>query len=174
VTERWIETVIKARFLVACLGEYANPPWWRSQALAPAGRRLAERLYPRTYLAACLDTSGRAAAIEHDNHIGHVTAYHLFRLPADDERALHEAFLAAQGTELLRSLAAIEGVDRQITALADLAAGVSAPGTRGAVRCGSSADLHRDVTIQRMCAAYARGYRAGVPTFPYLDYEGQA
>lgn len=47
----FIESLVRARFLVASLGEITSPPWWRSQATTPVGLRALERLFPRTYLA---------------------------------------------------------------------------------------------------------------------------
>lgn len=47
----FIESLVRARFLVASLGEITSPPWWRSQATTLVGLRALERLFPRTYLA---------------------------------------------------------------------------------------------------------------------------
>ena len=67
----WEDQIIQARFLIAALGESASPPWWRTQALTPAGLRMFERLYPRTAPAAGLETAGRAARTVHDERIAY-------------------------------------------------------------------------------------------------------
>jgi hypothetical protein len=170
----WIDFVVRARWLVACLGESASPPWWRSEATSPASRRMLERLYPRTALAASLETAGRAVAIEHDERISRIGTHHLFRLPAADEIAVHEHLQRPEGVEALRSLAALDGAEHLLGALAALAGEATAHGAQGPVRCGTVDEVRSRRTLQRMCAAYLAGFRGGRPVYPYLDNEGRS
>jgi predicted NBD/HSP70 family sugar kinase len=92
----WSGAIVCARVIVAGGGETAMPPWWRSKALTPAGGRMLERLFPRTVQSARLETSRRAAAIEHDAHIGRIGTFHLFRLPTGDEAVIREFLRSAK------------------------------------------------------------------------------
>ena len=168
VTDR-IESIVRARLLVASLGESMSPSWWRSQATSPVGVRMLERLFPRTSVAAVLATASQAASIEHDTRIGRVGAYHLFRLPTAQEVAMREFLRTDHGRRSLEDIVRSESTDSRLQALAQLAADEPAPGTRGPVNCGTAATLRRGRAFQRLCAAYADGFRAATPVYPYLE-----
>lgn len=114
---RWVESIMRARYLAASLGESATTPWWRTEALTPVGQRLLVRLFPRTPLCARLETAGRAAAIEHDNHIGRVGAYHLFRLPIADETVVRDHLHTPGADALLGDLAVLSDAAARLDAL---------------------------------------------------------
>ena len=165
----WIAAVVKARFLVASLGESASPPWWRSQATSAVGQRMLGRLFPRTTVAASLETASRAARLEHDAHLGRLGAYHLFRLPVGDEAAILDQMRSAHIGEGLQSLAALDGTDERLRALGELAGSARASATPGPVHCGAVDDLRRGSALAQVCAAYLAGFRAGTPVYPYLE-----
>jgi hypothetical protein len=165
----WAESVVEARFLVASLGEEASPPWWRTHATSPTGMRMLERLFPRTFVTAGLETASRAASIEHDVRIGRVGAYHLFRFPTAEEAALRDFLRTEVGRRRLENLVRLEGADTRLRALAGLAGDESEPTMRGPVNCGSVTTLLRGPAFRRLCAAYMSGLRAGSPVYPYLE-----
>ncbi|HVC35066.1 MAG TPA: BrxE family protein [Chloroflexota bacterium] len=167
----WTTSIIQARLLVANLGEGISPPWWRSQATSPVGLRMLGRLFPRTAVAAALETASRAASLEHDARIGRVGAYHLFRLPAADEAAVRDFLRSDEGRHCLEDVARLDGTDSRLAALTQLAGGEAAPGTHGPVHCGTLATLQRGRALPRLCATYAAGLRAASPVFPYLGEE---
>lgn len=164
----WIESVLRARFLVASLGEAESPPWWRSQATTPAGRRFLERLYPRTCLAASLETAGRAAALEHDGRIGRVGAYHLFRLPLAEEAAVHDLIKRPATAKLIAELARLETREDRLAALSELTGDATDAGGQGPIHRGAVQGLRRSRAIERIAGAYYHGFQAGRPVFPYL------
>ena len=176
MAQGWIEAILSARFLVAGMGETTSPPWWRCEATGPASLRMLERIYPRTFLAASLETASRAAGSEHDAHIRRMGTYHLFRLPIGSETALHELAASEQGIGWLRQIASLEGREAhlaqlaQLDALADMRELMAG---RGPVRCGTVNELPSGYAVRRMCAAYARGFRDGTPVYPYLEAEAQ-
>jgi len=61
-----MQVVLQAPFLEATLGEAASLAWWRSGATNATSLRLLERLYPRAFLAASLETATLAAANDND------------------------------------------------------------------------------------------------------------
>ena len=164
----WTTSIIRARFLVAGLGEAASPPWWRSQAMSPVGLRMLERLFPRTVIASALETAGRAACLDHDARIGRVGDYHLFRVSTTDEAAVCDFLRSDEGRICLEDLARLDGTDARLAALARLADGEPTPSARGPVHCGTLVTLHRGRALQRLCAAYLAGLQAGSPVYPYL------
>jgi len=169
---KWLPSIIEARFLVARLGEVASPPWWRSEATSVVGRRMLGRLFPRTFLAASLETASRAASIEHDLRIGRLGAYHLFRLPTSYEAAIHDQLRLQTTIDLLTETAALGGVEQILNSLSGLAGDESLPITRGPIRCGNVEELRSKRPLQRMCAAYFSAFRGTWNVYPYLE-EGQ-
>lgn len=164
----WMQIVMQARFHVAALGEAASPAWWRSDATTATSLRLLERLYPRTFPVASLETASRAAASEHDAHIGATGVYQLFRLPIGDETALHEYVMSAAGRDQIQALAALPNQE-QLAQLLELARAERSTGARGPIAVGSIAELRSGSgALRRMCAAYAAGFAEQQPVYPYL------
>lgn len=163
------EKVIRARWLVGSLGEGATPAWWQSEASTAAGQRMLARIFPRTALAAALQTTARAAEVVHDAHIGRHGVYHLFRLPAADETAIRELLTAPQAADILRPLAAIVDRQERLKALQQLAPTAVARGGVGPQRVGRVEDLHQARALSLMCATYAAGFAAVQPVYPYLS-----
>jgi len=165
---QWVESVVRARLLVASLGESAATPWWRTEALNSTGLRLLERLFPRTAVGAALETVSRAATIEHDGHIGRLRAYHLFRLPIADEMVVRDHLRLPETDALLRQLVGLQERQDRLDALRGLAGGESLTTVQGPVHCGATNGVRRGKALQRMCAAYAGAFAAGKVAYPYL------
>ncbi len=166
---KWLPSIIEARFLVAKLGEIASPPWWRSEATSIVGRRMLERLYPRTFLTASLETASRAASIEHDLHLGKIGAYHLFRLPTVYETAIHDQLQMPATKNLLQTIAALDKSEQILIALSALAGIENLSMARGPLRCGIIDELRNNRPIQRMCVAYLSAFRGSWNVYPYLE-----
>jgi hypothetical protein len=165
---QWIESVVRARFLVATLGESASPPWWRTDALSPAGQRLLARLFPRTAASAGLETASRAAATEHDNHIGRVGAYHLFRLPIADETIVRDHLRLPDTDRLLQELVTLVDFQTRLDALRTLTRGEISVDAHGPLHCGATNGIRRGKALQRLCAAYADAFGTGRTVYPFL------
>lgn len=163
------ESIIRARFLVATLGEAASPPWWRSQATSPAGQRMLARLFPRTHLISRLETASHAARIVHDERIGRIGAYHLFRLPSAYEAAVRDFLYLPEANKILQELAAIDRMEDHLNALPRTTSDRKVAMAQGPVNCGVVQDLARASCLDTICAAYASGFIAGKPVYPYLE-----
>jgi hypothetical protein len=163
----WARDVVSGRYLVASLGEAADPPWWRSQATSEVGLRFLQRLFPRTAALAALETAGRAASIIHDQSLARIGHYHLFRLPIAAELALHDWLRSAQGEQLMRHLLSIDR-SQLLDQLAALAGDETVSQASGPIRVGLISELHRPRTVRCICSGYLAGFRGGTPTFPYL------
>ncbi len=165
---QWAESIIQARYLVGSLGEDAATPWWGTSVTSPVGRRMLARLFPRTVLSASLETVSRAAAIVHDQQIGRLGAYHLFRLPTAEEIALAELLRSPAGEPLIQSVADLGDRQARLDALASLASGDLVADAYGPMHVGSASGLRRGKTLQRLCAAYLGAFTSGRTAFPFL------
>ena len=165
---KWMESALSARFLVASLGETTQPAWWRSEATSAVGQRFLLRLFPRTALLAGLETASRAAAIEHDNHIGRVGAYHLFRLPIAEETSMLGVLRTAEAEQILQTVAASGTAEARLEALRALAGTEIATDAQGPVHCGTTAGLRRGKTLARLCAVYVDAFTTSRTAYPFL------
>lgn len=165
----WETSVVRARLVVAALGEAASPPWWMSIATTPSGGRMLARLFPRTSSLARFETSCRSAAAVHDQRVGN-DRYHLFRLPPSDEASIFEALRTPQTVELLRELLEPErAVSEWLHLLEELDGSGEVPVAPGPLHCGNASGLRRGGTIQRMCSAYLGGFRSSKQVYPYIE-----
>jgi hypothetical protein len=126
------------------------------------------RMFPRTVLGASLETVSRAAAVVHDQQIGRLGAYHLFRLPVADELALAELLRTPESAALLHAVADLTDRQARLDALAALAAGDAVPDAYGPMHVGTAMGVRRGKTLQRLCAAYLGAFRAERTAFPFL------
>lgn len=126
------------------------------------------RVFPRTVLGASLESVSRAAAIMHDQQLGRLGAYHLFRLPIAEEVALAELLRSPECEALLQSVADLPDRQARLAALATLAAGDLVADAYGPMHIGTTAGLRRGKTLQRLCAAYLGAFTAERTTYPYL------
>jgi hypothetical protein len=128
--------------------------------------RYVQRLFPRIYLAAALESATVAALRDHDANIGR-RSFHLFRLSAHVECQLADlirtegAFAdstipdtsAAQLIEMLEALALPEA---------------TLVGT-GPRLVGSINDISKPMTINRLASLYAYAARKGERVYPYFE-----
>lgn len=163
------QKVIRARWLIGSLGEDATPNWWQSEASTAVGQRMLARLFPRTSLGAVIQTTSRAAEVMHDARIGRHGVFHLFRLTAADEAAMHELLTGTQAADLLGPLAALVDRQERLEALLRLAPTGNATSAIGPQRIGTVEDLHQERALPLICATYAAGFAAAQPVYPYLS-----
>jgi hypothetical protein len=165
VSER-LEDIIRARLLVASLGERASAPWWRSLASTEVSGRWLQRLFPRTAARAALEISSRAALAVHDAKLGGTGVYHLFRLPVSLETGVHEV-LARNDARVSALLESASGDGMQM--LAAMAGSERVESVSGPLNCGRVSALQRGRALQHLCAAYVGGFQSGAAVFPYLE-----
>ena len=160
-----IHAICHLRLHIAVLGERLSPPWWRTEFLSPTGLRIVQRLFPRIYLAAALESATVAARRDHDANIGR-RSFHLFRLSAHMEHQLADltrfegAFADSTITDAPPQL--IE----MLEALALPAATWVGTGPR---LVGSVNDISKPMTIGRLASLYAYAARKGERVYPYFE-----
>lgn len=161
--------VFRLRVLVLALGEKVDPPWWRTQFFTTTGQRFLERLFPRTPLLAAVNSAGKPASELHDQAVGRVGAFHLFRLPKNLEFKL-----IAYGSDL-KDTAKAEffdpswTVEQMLDLIRSLADG--APPSElspGAVKLGKETDLSAPAVFREMAAIYLNAFITRTQAFPYV------
>jgi hypothetical protein len=175
VTDKWSGELAVARnmtllrALVAALGERANPPWWRTQFLTDAGLRAAQRIFPRTGLAAAIKSTSAAAQAEHDRLIGVGGRYHLFRLPISLENLVARAL---SDTHMLNQLGdtLIGGRTDSLRARLELLGADKKPGrSEGPVTLGRSNRLHEAAAVAELAVCYHTALANSARAYPYFE-----
>ena len=86
-----VEDLIMLRALVGFLGEKPQFNWWDTNFLSETGLKFLGITFPRSSLAAGINSVTAAARRVHDGRIGKKGVYHLFRLPLGIEQIIHES-----------------------------------------------------------------------------------
>ncbi len=164
--------VIRLRALVLALGESSKTPWWKTEFMNETGLRFLERLYPRTPVRAAVHAAGRAACEAHDQAVGRVGVYHLFRLPEALEVEMHavtssddEAFFS-----LFRSC-----LGQHESLLEMIVPFCSGEKLKSIVTGPKRIDVELNETmiegLSKAAAVYRDAFKQGKPTFPYFVSE---
>jgi len=160
-----IQAMCHLRLHVAALGERLSPQWWRTEFLSPTGLRFVQHLFPRTCLAAALESATVAAQRDHDANIGR-RSFHLFRLPAHLERQLGDLIRS----ESTFADAKIPDTPAQLVEVLEALAlqGTTLTGT-GPRLLGSINDISKPTTINTLASLYAYAARRGERIYPYFE-----
>ena len=152
------------RMLVGYLGEKDQFNWWDCRFLSPNGLKFLEINFPRTVLAAGVTSVTAAAGRFHDERIGKKDVFHLFRLPAGLEEAVHNALPSGSPTSWTMMLASAETA---ITQLETMAKGtIDAP--VGPVQVGAVATLTSYDAISEIAKHYKDAFAHGKLVLPYF------
>jgi len=162
-----LQTLLFLRAVVAALGERATPPWWRTTMLTDVGLRICGRVFPRTALQAALKSVTLFAQHDHDERVG-ANRYHLFRLPAQGERALWSDLLQGSGPA---EIGALLNGDRQVLLdrLELIAGAQKVEAAEGPIRMGTADELENPDAIARCAAHYLASTAHAARRFPYFE-----
>jgi len=154
----------KLRLLVGFLGENDQSGWWDCRFLCPNGLRFLEINFPRTVLAAAVTSVTAAARRFHDERIGKKDVYHLFRLPASLEEAVHNSIPGGTPDEWT---AAIADTDTAIARLGEMADDmVNAP--VGPVQVGTFETLSTNAAVNEIAKHYRDAFAGDKIVLPYF------
>jgi len=160
-----LTTVASLRLIVGILGEKEQHGWWASSFFAVGSDSFLFPLFPKTSHIARLTGVTAAAAALHDARIGQGNAYHLFRLPEEQEYALSR--LLQNDESAFFANTAMSARDAQSHLLATAAPG--AHDAAGPVRIGGIADIHSSESWSLVAAFYAAGFNHEQQIFPYFS-----
>ena len=153
------------RLAVGFLGQPKQCGWWDCDFLDPTGLRFLEMTFPRTAHKAALRSTIEAAARIHDQALGRIGSYHLFRFPV----------AMADGLE-----SAVDNLNRDITnpiiqsrdsAMAELKrlANILVKAPEGPVQVGVESRMMTTTAVQEVAAHYYSAFQDGIHCFPYFS-----
>lgn len=162
------ETIVAVRLLVGALGEKAaadGTPWWPGRFTSAAGLRSLEKIFPKSWAQAALESVVESARRVHDDRLGAVAdrVYHLFRLPDDVEDRVAD-WLRRPETALAPPP---DNRDAILTALRAYGAAAGAP--TGPLCLGRESRLLHAATYHELAATYLLAADTGVTVIPYFE-----
>lgn len=164
--------LIKLRAIVLALGERADPPWWKTKIMRGIGFRFLERIYPRSYFWAAINTAGKAACDVHDLSVGRVGVYHLFRFPAGLEIDVHNCFYDLNKKITDEIIGLCDNEDWLIGKLKDLCNGQTTKNfIPGAIKIGNEHDCYKTEILKITASLYLSAFESGKQIFPYFISE---
>ena len=152
------------RLLVGYLGEQTRAGWWNTSLLDGIGIRFLESTFPRTARLAALRSASDAACSVHDQALGRVNTYHLFRLPSGAEDHLENVIAHIDWSVTWPLVSSRETAMESLKILADTH--IKAP--EGPVQVGVQRRLLTSTAIKELAAHYHSAFTDGIRCFPYF------
>jgi len=149
------------RWLVGLLGSKKQFGWWDCSFLDETGIRFLSTTFPRSARSAAIQATSDAAQRIHDQSLGKVGCYHLFRFPISIEDRLRNAPMEVE---------AILEKDAALSALAKVAAAsIKAPS--GPVQIGVEKRILTETSLSELAAHYHSAFTQGIRCYPYFSSE---
>lgn len=169
-TAKIIDKIALLRLAVGYLGQQKQSGWWNCNFLDAIGIRFLETTFPRTAWAAALRSTTEAACIVHDQALGRIGSFHLFRLPPALEDQLEHAIDCINWSSFHKH---IESRDSAINLLQQMGdAVIKAP--TGPVQVGVENRILTNIAIRELAAHYLSAFQDGIHCFPYFAQEKNA
>ena len=157
-----IDGLLRARLLVAALGERVSEPWWKSQFLTPTGMNIGQRIFPRSTGKAALSSATVAARKEHDDKTG-LRSFHLFRFPSSIEHQLVEVANEQTDWSLPTDSAEI------VRMLQEMSEGSGIKFSKGPKSLGTITEINRASTPRDIASLYAASIAKNQRVYPYFE-----
>lgn len=162
-----IHQIVLLRFVVGYLGQKKQAGWWDCNFLDTIGIRFLEYTFPRTAWAAALRSTTEAACIVHDQALGRIGSFHLFRLPPTFEDQLEHAIDHIDWSSFPKQ---VESCDTAMNILQHMAdAVIKAP--TGPVQVGVANKVLTNTAIRELAAHYHSAFQNGISCYPYFAPE---
>lgn len=154
-----IEKYISLRLAVGVLGQKAGAAWWDCNFMSETGLRFLLNTFPRSAESAAFNATCECARRLHDQELGRIGSYHLFRLPVGIEDMIAHA-----PTGVIAGMTK-ESAMAKIGAIAD--ARIVAP--EGPVQIGVEKKILTDTAVQELAAHYHSAFERGIRCYPYFS-----
>ena len=162
-----IHQIALLRLVVGYLGQPKQSGWWDCIFLDATGIRFLETTFPRTAWAAALRSTTEAACIIHDQALGRIGSFHLFRLPPALEDQLEHALDLIDWSSFRKQ---IESREIALTLLQQMGdAVIKAPA--GPVQVGVANHILTNTAIRELAAHYYSAFQDGIRCYPYFAPE---
>ena len=149
----------RLRWLVGFLGSKKNAGWWDCSFMDSTGIQFLTNAFPRSAASAALQATAEAAQRDHDDALGRIGSYHLFRLPIQIEDRLQDIEIQDEAT------ATKEAAMEELAAMAD--ASIEAP--EGPVQVGIEKKILTDTSLKELAAHYHSAISKGIRCYPYFS-----
>ena len=160
-----LDSLLKLRFAVGFLGQKKLANWWDCIFLDETGIRFLQTTFPRSARAAGLHSVVEAACSIHDQAMGKIGSFHLFRLPPNVEDQLDQLVSPAAESPMITDLiSSREAAIGAIEAMAD--AKLTAPS--GPVQVGEEKRILTQTSVQELAAHYLSAFEQDIKCFPYF------
>jgi len=153
------------RLAVGFLGQRKQFGWWDCDFLDPAGLRFLEMTFPRTAHKSALRSTIEAAAVIHDQALGRIGSYHLFRFPVAMADGLESA-VDTLNWDITNPI--IQSRDSAMAELKRLTDNFVKP-PEGPVQVGVDSRIMTSTAVQEMAAHYYSAFQNGIRCFPYFS-----
>jgi hypothetical protein len=155
-----ISEIQQLRYLVGLLGSAGSSGWWSCSFLQDTGLRFLGNVFPRTAREAALSSTIEAAQRVHDEALGKLGCYHLFRLPVELEDRL--------ASSRLEESIFVDSPDRAMEVLRGMSYNsVRAP--EGPVQIGVEKRILTGDSVHELAAHYRAAFDDGIRCFPYFS-----
>jgi len=162
-----IEQLILLRLVVGYLGQSKQSGWWDCDFMDAVGLRFLESTFPRTARAAALRSTTEAACIVHDQALGRIGNYHLFRLPPALEDRIEHEIQRIDWNEFGKHIESRDAAMDILKKTADTL--VKAPS--GPVQVGVANRILTATAIRELAAHYDSAFQDSIRCFPYFAPE---
>ena len=161
-----IQTICKLRAVVGYLGERDQHGWWQSSFFSPSSSAFLAPLFARTQVLAQVSSVTQAATLVHDERIGVGRVYHLFRLPEDIERRIHQALYEPELCQALYALTLSQGSGLEYLEEAYTS---STGDLVGPTYLGQVQLIHQEATWLKVASCYRLAFENGIQILPYFS-----
>ncbi len=140
--------------------------------MSNVGLSFLQRIYPRTNFQVALNSAGKAARDIHDQSVGKVGVFHLFRLPPGLEVDIHSYQTGENCFDTSELITILEDQSKLFQALSNISkSDTSNDILSGAVNIGVEAECYMVDTYKKMAAIYFQAFKNGKQTYPYMSTE---
>lgn len=158
-SESILQSMSRLRIIVGYLGSKMLGNWWDCSLLDATGLNFLLNTFPRSAHFAAIATTVESAQRFHDEALGKIGTYHLFRLPTRFEERVWERnttdWIPDSKTAAMDALA--EFADTTIVA------------PHGPVQVGTENKILTDTSIKELAAHYHSAFSQGIKCFPYFS-----
>lgn len=162
-----IDQIALLRIAVGFLGQQKQSGWWDCNFLDATGIRFLETTFPRTAWAAALRSTNEAACIVHDQALGRIGSFHLFRLPPALEDQLEHAIDQIDWSSYRKQIETRDAALKILQQMGD--AVIKAP--TGPVQVGMANKILTNTAIRELAAHYYFAFQDGIRCYPYFTPE---
>jgi len=163
------ELIIQLRLCVGYLGERDNFGWWRSSFFIKESNIFLSPLFSRTQLLAQCNGVTHAATLIHDERIGIGNVYHLFRLPEEIERRIHNSLKEPEWNQIILTILA--NTDTALDSLQKIRGPIEEkiPTDTGPIRVGNINEIYNKDTWKYVAGFYLFGFTHKFLICPYFS-----